>query len=856
MEAFTCLHNNNCQQQHQRRHHRNVRPIRVIGRGWDNDNFLNSLSGNDKDREDADDKYFQMSRFGKQQRNNDEEFNDDDDDDMASDNDKDNDLSNSIAGAQLTADMIDKIKNSHTPDEEASGGGKMFREMLNRAKERQPPQPRVDQQPPPPYYAPPPPLTTMPLDPNRLSVEEQARMFREMMMMQQQTTTGGAFPAPSASVAYAPPLQQPPPTPPANYLQAGVDSTGRRVGRNRDADAIVNSADVYFTQLKRDSSLRNIARHAGDDEKANAVFADPSIQNIKLHVNPYLEEQKAKEKQLLETSPDEMLLPFLFKEESPAKPKSYSGVSYRDKLQQKKSNNVSGGMAAPVQQNPPRTQFTTPEQREVPVQPIVATPTTRAAAQNVNDVYNKQVAEPVLENRSTSMPQSKPPATTGSSNDASEEENTRKDIRTFMGLLLKHRGGPGFGSGRLQGGEAKKFEALADELSELLRQEAKQQFPLKNGKEGFGNTQDQSVKASQTPLPTTTTSTAAATPRRPPPESLSLGGGGAVERSLAAGRPQPSIATLLTCIEGAIQMFRNSPPELHDSVLGTLRVALLSAISACDISIVDNERKNLEAFRVAVSDPRTRDNRPGRQSSTSGGGGGNGGGGGALSSYSLSASSYQQSPTSNPYPATPRPERINGLLSCVEGAILMYRNSPPELLEGVLITLRAALFTAAKTCNSILSENQNGDDDDYGGGVFHNSMSSNPTTRTTPTHFYDVVPEVEQQAAEGVPPSPTTTTTDENSEFLQQVWDKLAAAAGTGKMGLREDLSADEATDLVDAIATMRSILIEELENDDSSTTTADSVRQDDSQSPPRPSAFSKYDEMLAKARADKTTKL
>ena len=42
-------------------------------------------------------------------------------------------------------------------------------------------------------------------------------------------------------------------------------------------------------------------------------------------------------------------------------------------------------------------------------------------------------------------------ASTGPTN----EEDVRRNVRTLQGLLLKHRGGPGFGAGRLKAPEAK-----------------------------------------------------------------------------------------------------------------------------------------------------------------------------------------------------------------------------------------------------------------------------------------------------------------------------------------------------------------------------------------------------------------
>lgn len=166
---------------------------------------------------------------------------------------------------------------------------------------------------------------------SNLSVEEQARLFREMMQNQQKQQPPPVFyppvaPAPLYPSSSFPPMQQGSAASqkPAVGIPRGnnVAADGRRIGRNRDADAINNSADVYFAQLKRDSTIRNYARYSGDDDKANVPFGDPSISEIKLHVNPYLTEMRQKEKEMMETSMDEMIKPEYYAPK-PIKPENY-----------------------------------------------------------------------------------------------------------------------------------------------------------------------------------------------------------------------------------------------------------------------------------------------------------------------------------------------------------------------------------------------------------------------------------------------------------------------------------------------------------------------------------------------------
>lgn len=219
--------------------------------GWDNDDFLNALSPPSDDKSD---------REGRNSNNNHKNSNNSDDDD----------------------DQSKKVE-----DEPGSGSSK-FKELLKAAEEagdgrgggfglgisgRAIENPFLSQS----TLSPPPPSPVVSnVNPDELSVEEQARRFREMMAQQQQ----GAAP---------PVLQDTIPPPPPRV--AKTDRAGRPVGRNRDADSIANTADVYFAQLKRDSTVRTIARLRGEEEVAEQVFADEGIKELGelLVKNPYLQ---------------------------------------------------------------------------------------------------------------------------------------------------------------------------------------------------------------------------------------------------------------------------------------------------------------------------------------------------------------------------------------------------------------------------------------------------------------------------------------------------------------------------------------------------------------------------------------
>jgi hypothetical protein len=275
----------------------------------------------------------------------------------------------------------------------------------------------------------------------------------------------------------------------------------------------------------------------------------------------------------------------------------------------------------------------------------------------------------------------------------------------------------------------------------------------------------------------------------------------------ADGQPAANPAqvdSMIACIEGAILMYKNSPEdERQESVLPLLRSALMSAMNTCN---------NLIAGDQVVSIP----------SSASG--------------------------------AT----QVDRMIACIEGATSMYKNSPPELQGSILITLRAALMSAVNECNKIIAENEIANLEAYvaatGGRV--------APTSDAPAQYTDVMvdevdepvvqaPVAAQPAAPAVPTQSASTGMDPNSKILQSVYNRIQAASGGGKLGLKEEMTSDEAEALINGIQDMRSVLMEELESGTpkaelTAATSASSNASGES------STASKYQEMLAKARAEK----
>lgn len=623
-----------------------------------------------------------------------------------------------VQGMDENEEFLRALKSQPENEEDevaSSSGGSRFKEILELAKQQPEPEPAFR----PimnPFLAPP-----QPSSPEELSVEEQARKYREMM-------EGGVAPK---GVDLGPPAVR----------VSKTDRAGRPVGRNRDADSIANTSDLYFAQLKRDSSVRGLALRRGDEEEAQKVFADEGIRELEniLVKNPYLQGQRDKEQNLIDTIPEEFVKSYLDGNTLSEEERNSSGVSYKEMLRQKRQKQTGGQAAAP-----------SPQQAYVP-EPVVETPP--PAVQSVQSIQPPPVA--MAPPQSVSAP--------SSSTTASNPEETKKKLRTLMGLILKHRGGPGFGRGRLKGGEIDQFENLLQEVTGLLRAEATQ-----SGATAMGGIPLMTQPAVAPPAP-------AAAPVAP----------------VNPSQMDSSVA----CIEGAITMYKNSPPELKSSVMVTLRAALASAINTCD-------------GIIGVNDP-------------------------------------------TPVAAS---AQVDGTIAVIEGAVMMYRNSPPELQSSVVFTLRAALKSAVSTCDSLLGT-------PFAAAVVPAAPvvpAQPPVQPAAPVMPAQVAaPPVPAQVAvqttsPGVPP------VDVNSKSLDEIYTKLSAAAGEGSLGLRSDLSSEDASDLADLLVEMRHVLMEELEagipgpDEPKRDRVAAGSAQVAAGDTDGGSTVSKYQQMLAKAKAEK----
>ena len=698
-----------------------------VGQGWDNEDFLGALGKGSDEIDAANEQYRAQSRYEPGEQAADEVGEGD-----------------SAIGAELTPDMVEKIKASHDEDEERYGGGSMFKNLMERAQSGQMLRPNTP--PPPP---PPPPAASSaapPVSLENMSVEEQARMFREMMQQQQQQQQPVA-PPPVASTP--PPVVQKALQPfPQAYPPQGVPLApdGRKVGRNRDADAIVNSADVYFAQLKTDSTSRTLARIRGDDETANKVWHDPRIKEIEVYVNPYLEEAKKKEQQMLETSADELLIPILEKEDR-VLDKSYTGVRYKDRLRNRgKKSSSAPAPAAPVAATPVAAPpAPAPVESSTPVAPPapVTTNPVAVAATPPAPVAPAPVPPPAVAAPVPSPPQ---PVATG---------DLRKDIRTTQGLLIKHRGGPGFGSGRLRGNDIQKFEGLAKEVTASLRQEA-------------------TGAAAQAPPPPAVSAPATA-PLAPP-------------AAAAAAVVDPRAASMIACVNGAVLLYKNSPPELQESVLVTLRAALVSAVNTCNDLLADNDTIPASAA--------TSSSVPAMIACLEG----------AVQLYEHSPPELQASVL-----VTLRAALLAAVSTCniaiAENEVQNVQDyqaatgagpaAMPTDFHDVAVPEKApAEVEPAQSAPTNVAEALSVDD---------------PNAKILERVYQKL--ENEDAAGAQASVSEALSGDDSNSQILERVYQKLQNAAGDGKMGLRSDLPPSDAQALADDLVEMRSLMVDELQN-------------------------------------------
>lgn len=439
-------------------------------------------------------------------------------------------------------------------------------------------------------------------------------------------------PPPPPPPGYMDPYAQYPQPPPVTTPQQ-PQPDGKRVGRNRDADTIANTADLYFAQLKLDSKIRKQALMRGDTENFNKAFEDDRVNQLKesLQDNPHIlaERRKAeKEEQILMEAAEKHV--DVMNERTQdfkrvVEDVKFTGQNYKQKLMERKNRKkgiktppaspeppVAAAVEAPVEkppvpppapepvkpppapiQPPPVAQVTTPPPpKPEPVKPPPAPIKPPPVSQVSTAPPPPPPAQSIL-SQARAMPQKSPPVpppppaqaqvqvppqappqpplqptptiaetspnapvAPSMSKEGEYAEKSRHQIRTLMGLLIKHRGGPGFGAGRLKPVEGNRLEEVLNDVTSMLKEES-----------GF-IIEDAIVE----------------TPPPPTPEAA----------------PEPVIAEKvinidaalsgsIQCIEGALGMYKSADTKAKSDLLSPLRAALLSAVDKLDEVIAEQE---------------------------------------------------------------------------------------------------------------------------------------------------------------------------------------------------------------------------------------------------------------------------
>eukprot|EP00581_Thalassiosira_minuscula_P018474 CAMPEP_0183726258 /NCGR_PEP_ID=MMETSP0737-20130205/22906_1 /TAXON_ID=385413 /ORGANISM="Thalassiosira miniscula, Strain CCMP1093" /LENGTH=745 /DNA_ID=CAMNT_0025957559 /DNA_START=109 /DNA_END=2346 /DNA_ORIENTATION=- len=549
--------------------------------GWDNEDFLGSLGGDQDDVDAANEKYFKQSE-------------------------------NRAAMNQW------KAENSPSPEFFQKMGltGGDPPQQPQQQQQQQPPPSQQPMQPPPQMGTPPPQMQPPPAATPQQQPAQQQQFFdangNPVSLPMVYDANGNLVPFnPQQPPQTQQPAQNLPPQinprpsqftvpePPLPKKTKGTDDP-RPVGYNPDAYTMSNTADVYFAQLKQDSKVRKMARLGGDIETSNKVFADDSVRQIgeSWTDNPYTKEKNMAEARAeiegsvrLQTQGDDA-------------PEITSGISYKQKLEMMKAKRAGGGtMGQQVEQQQkaappspsPAAVAATATAVSAPPPPKVEEPKVATAPPKLGQPIDSQkvgIPPPpkVEEPKKATLPPppvapavpatpAAPVASTPAAGGAPDEDPMRGQVRTLQGLLLKHRGGPGFGAGRLKAPEAKRLEDTLTEVTGALRSEAGMPAVV-DAKPAAAAPKPVAPVAESKPVPPPPVAAAPAATTTPPSSS-----------------EEDPLAGTIACVEAAVKMYKEAPPAEKDGLLMPLRQALMAAASASNKYIAEAE---IRAHRAAM----------------------------------------------------------------------------------------------------------------------------------------------------------------------------------------------------------------------------------------------------------------
>jgi len=244
--------------------------------------------------------------------------------------------------------------------------------------------------------------------------------------------------------------------------------------------------------------------------------------------------------------------------------KASSVVSYRDQLARKKQKNKSSNVSSSVQSID--ANLVAPSESE-----MVSSVESPAANVPKTEEYTPKASE------SEPFVMKAPQAVSVEVSSDKSEDDIRRSLRTLMGLILKHRGGIGFGGGFLKGPDVARYQTTLVEVKEILAKEAGRQVSSVQMEE----TQEaQMVEESSEAI---LGSPSKSTDDLPSEKYSDLDGS-------------------IECIDAIIDMYKNSSPSEKNELIGPLRKALASVMDKSDgISTTEKSTENPESVGEIMS---------------------------------------------------------------------------------------------------------------------------------------------------------------------------------------------------------------------------------------------------------------
>ena len=244
--------------------------------------------------------------------------------------------------------------------------------------------------------------------------------------------------------------------------------------------------------------------------------------------------------------------------------KASSVVSYRDQLARKKQKNKTSNVSSSVQSI--ETNLVGPSESE-----MVSSVESPAANVPKTEEYTPKASE------SEPFVMKAPQAVSVEVSSDKSEDDIRRSLRTLMGLILKHRGGIGFGGGFLKGPDVARFQTTLVEVKEILAKEAGRQVSSVQMEE----TQEaQMVEESSEAM---LGSPSKSTDDLPSEKYSDLDGS-------------------IECIDAIIDMYKKSSPSEKNELIGPLRKALASVMDKSDgISTTEKSTENPESVGEILS---------------------------------------------------------------------------------------------------------------------------------------------------------------------------------------------------------------------------------------------------------------